>query len=47
MARSSLGQTHETTIRCMVNLAGTYKELGTDEGMARAVTLLEQALESV
>ncbi|CEL08679.1 hypothetical protein ASPCAL11824 [Aspergillus calidoustus] len=46
-ARSTLGETHETTIRCVINLADTYGKLDTDEGTARSISLLERALESL
>jgi tetratricopeptide (TPR) repeat protein len=46
-ASSSLGAAHETTVKCMMNLAGTYKSQGTDEGTARQVALLEEAYRSL
>ncbi|KAL2788038.1 hypothetical protein BJX66DRAFT_266990 [Aspergillus keveii] len=46
-ARSTLGETHETTIRCVINLADTYGKEDTDEGTARSISLLERALQSL
>lgn len=46
-ASSSLGAAHKTTVKCMMNLAGTYESQGMDEGTARQVALLEKAYESL
>ncbi|KAL3456702.1 hypothetical protein BJX64DRAFT_270145 [Aspergillus heterothallicus] len=43
-ARSSLGESHETTTRCMVNLAAIFEAQDTEKSIARAISLLEHAL---
>ncbi|KAJ0414826.1 hypothetical protein BJY00DRAFT_294501 [Aspergillus carlsbadensis] len=46
-ARSTLGEAHETTIRCVINLADTHGKLDTNEGTARSIFLLERAIQSL
>ncbi|RHZ62522.1 hypothetical protein CDV55_106473 [Aspergillus turcosus] len=43
--KANLGEAHATTIRCSTNLATTYQRLATAEGKAKALALLERALE--
>ncbi|KAL5338347.1 Tetratricopeptide repeat-domain-containing protein [Aspergillus crustosus] len=46
-AQENLGDDHETTIKCMINLAGSCQELNNDDGRNRAVSVLEGALRSL
>ncbi|KAH2042236.1 hypothetical protein KXW51_000440 [Aspergillus fumigatus] len=44
LSKANLGEAHATTIRCSANLATTYQRLDTEDGEAKALALLEQAL---
>ncbi|KAL2826692.1 Tetratricopeptide repeat-domain-containing protein [Aspergillus cavernicola] len=46
IAKTSLGEGHQTTVKCIINLTDTYAALGTEEALDRSVSLLEHALAS-